>query len=75
MKITDFLNVKGIKLDLESTEKEGVLQELVDILAEIKDIDIYRAVIGAVEKLANKEWTKKMSFEIVDTKKKKEEGK
>lgn len=53
----------------------GDLLLMVFCLAEIKDIDIYRAVIGAVEKLANKEWTKKMSFEIVDTKKKKEEDK
>ena len=48
MKITDFLNIKGIKLDLESTEKEGVLQELVDILAEVKDIGDKKSILRAL---------------------------
>ncbi len=48
MKITDFLNVKGIKLDLASTDKEGVLQELVDILAEVKDIGDKKSILRAL---------------------------
>ena len=40
MKITDFLNVKGIKVDLEATDKEGILKEMVDLLAEVKDVGI-----------------------------------
>ena len=31
MKITDFLSVKGIKTDLEATDKEGVLKEMVEV--------------------------------------------
>ena len=38
MKITDFLNVKGIKVDLEATDKESILKEMVDLLAEVKDV-------------------------------------
>lgn len=38
MKITDFLSVKGIKIDLEATDKEGILKEMVDLLAEVKDV-------------------------------------
>ena len=37
MKITDFLSAKGIKLDLDATDKEGVLKEMVDLLTEVKD--------------------------------------
>ena len=48
MKITDFLNDKGIKLDLASTDKEGVLQELVDILAEVKDIGDKKSILRAL---------------------------
>lgn len=48
MKITDFLSIKGIKLDLEFTEKEGVLQELVDILAEVKDIGDKKSILRAL---------------------------
>ena len=38
MKIMDFLDKKAVKLDLQSTEKEDVLKELVDLLAEAQEI-------------------------------------
>lgn len=48
MKITDFLNVKGIQLNLEATDKEGVLKELVDLLAEVKDIGDKKSILKAL---------------------------
>jgi fructose-specific phosphotransferase system IIA component len=48
MKITDFLSVKGIKLDLEATDKEGVLKEMVDLLAEVKDIGDKKNILKAL---------------------------
>jgi len=38
MKILDFLDKKAIKLELQAQEKEDVLKELVDVLAEVRDI-------------------------------------
>ncbi|MFZ5801793.1 MAG: PTS sugar transporter subunit IIA [Candidatus Omnitrophota bacterium] len=38
MKITEFLDKRGIKIGVEATEKEPVLQEMVGLLAEIRDI-------------------------------------
>lgn len=34
MKITDVLNAKAISIDLKSTDKEGVVKELVNLLAD-----------------------------------------
>lgn len=48
MKITDFLNVKAIKTDLEATEKEAVLEELVGILAEVKDVGEKKGILRAL---------------------------
>lgn len=48
MKITDFLNVKGIKTDLEATDKEGVLKELVDLLGEVKDVGDKKSILRAL---------------------------
>ncbi|OQA57819.1 MAG: PTS system fructose-specific EIIABC component [Candidatus Omnitrophica bacterium ADurb.Bin277] len=48
MKITDFLNIKGVKLDLEATDKEGVLQEMVDLLGEVKDLGDKKAIMKAL---------------------------
>lgn len=49
MKITEFLDKKGIKIGLDASEKEDALKELVDVLAEVKDIgnkkDILRALV------------------------------
>ncbi|MSR77412.1 MAG: PTS sugar transporter subunit IIA [Candidatus Omnitrophica bacterium] len=38
MKITEFLEKKGIKLGFQSIEKEGAIEELVDLLASVKDL-------------------------------------
>jgi len=38
MKIVDFLNEKAISADLKSTSKEGVIRELVDLLAKAEGI-------------------------------------
>ena len=38
MKIIDFLNEKAISADLKSTSKEGVIRELVDLLAKAEGI-------------------------------------
>ena len=48
MKITDFLNVKGIKVDLEATDKEGILKEMVDLLAEVKDVGDKKNILRAL---------------------------
>ena len=48
MKITDFLNVKGIKIDLEATDKEGILKEMVDLLAEVKDVGDKKNILRAL---------------------------
>lgn len=48
MKITEFLDKKGIKIGLTSTEKEDCLKELVDILAEVKDIGDRKAIVKAL---------------------------
>ena len=48
MKITDFLNLKGVKLNLESTDKEDVLKEMVDLLAEAKDIGDKKSILKAL---------------------------
>lgn len=48
MKITDFLSLKGIKIDLEATDKESALKELVDILADIKDIGDKKSILRAL---------------------------
>jgi DNA primase len=38
MKIMDFLNKKAVTANLKSTDKEGVIRELVDLLARAEDI-------------------------------------
>lgn len=48
MKITEFLNKKAIKLDLESIEKEDVLKELVDVLADVQDIGDKKNIVKAL---------------------------
>lgn len=45
MKITDFLNRKAIKIGLSATDKEGILKELVDVLAETHDIGDRKAIV------------------------------
>lgn len=53
MKITDFLSIKGIKLDLEAADKEGVLKEMVDLLADVKDIGDKKSVLKALVEREN----------------------
>ncbi len=48
MKITEFLDHRGVKLDLQATEKEDVLKELVDVLAEVKDIGDKKTILKAL---------------------------
>lgn len=48
MKITDFLNPKSIKVGLMATNKEGILKELVDVLAESRDLGDRKAIVKAL---------------------------
>ncbi len=48
MKITEFLDKKGIKIGLESSEKEDALKELVDVLAEVQDIGDKKSILKAL---------------------------
>lgn len=50
MKIMDFLNKKAISVNIKSADKEGVIKELVDLLADAADIknkeDLVKAVLA-----------------------------
>ena len=48
MKVTEFLDVKGIKLDLQASEKQDILKELVDVLADVKDIGDKKLILKAL---------------------------
>ncbi len=48
MKITEFLDKKGIKIGLAATEKEDALEELVDILAAVKEIGDKKSIVRAL---------------------------
>ena len=48
MKIMDFLNKKAITADLKATDKDGVIKELVELLANAGDIDNKEEMIKAV---------------------------
>jgi len=48
MKITEFLDKRGIKMDVESSEKEDVLKELVDVLADVKDVGDKKLILKAL---------------------------
>ena len=48
MKITEFLDKKGIKIGIESTEKEDILKEMVDVLADVKDIGDKKGIVKAL---------------------------
>ncbi|MBI3306412.1 MAG: PTS sugar transporter subunit IIA [Candidatus Omnitrophica bacterium] len=48
MKITEFLDKRGIKLEMESTEKEDALKELVDVLAGVADIGDRKGIVRAL---------------------------
>jgi fructose-specific phosphotransferase system IIA component len=53
MKITEFLDKKGIKIGLEATEKEDALKELVDILAGVQDIGDKKSIVRALVEREN----------------------
>ena len=48
MKIYEILDKKAIKIGLESTEKEGVLQELVNTLFQVRNIGDPKAIVKAL---------------------------
>lgn len=48
MKITEFLDKRGIKVGVEAVEKEDALKELVDVLAEVKDIGDKKSIVRAL---------------------------
>lgn len=48
MKITEFLDKRGIKMDVESSEKEDVLKELVDVLSAVKDVGDKKLILKAL---------------------------
>ena len=45
MKIMEFLDKRGIKIGMAATEKEDALKELVDVLANIKDIGDKKGIV------------------------------
>lgn len=53
MKILDFLDRKAIKLDIEATEKEDVLKELVEVLADVKDIGDKKSIVRVLVEREN----------------------
>ena len=48
MKITEFLDKKGIKIGIESQEKPDILKELVDVLANVKDLGDKKSIVSAL---------------------------
>ena len=48
MKITEFLSKDGIKVGMQSAEKEDALKELVDVLAAVKDVGDKKSIIKAL---------------------------
>ena len=48
MKITDFLDRRAIKIGITATDKGEILKELVDVLAEVKDIGDRKAIVKAL---------------------------
>lgn len=48
MKITEFLSKTGIKIGLQSSEKEDTLKELVDVLADVQDIGDKKSILKAL---------------------------
>ena len=48
MKITEFLDKKGIKIGLQSVEKEDILKEMVGVLAEVQDIGDQKTIVKSL---------------------------
>jgi len=53
VKITDFVDPKGIKMELEAQNKDGVLRELVALAAETGKINDELAILKAVREREN----------------------
>jgi len=53
MKITEFLDKKGIKIGLDNTEKEGTLKELVDVLVNVSEIGDKKGILRALVEREN----------------------
>ena len=48
MKITEFLDKRGIKIGIQKIDKEDVLKELVDVLAQVEDIGDPKNIVRAL---------------------------
>ncbi len=48
MKIMDFLNPKAISANLQATDKEGVISELVDLLIKVREIKDKNEMVKAL---------------------------
>ena len=48
MKITDFLDPGAVTLNLQATDKEGVLQEMVNLLAQTRDLGDKKSVVKSL---------------------------
>jgi PTS system nitrogen regulatory IIA component len=48
MKITEFLDQKGIRIGMQATEKEDALKELVEVLASVKDVGDKKHILKAL---------------------------
>lgn len=48
MKISEILHRQGIRVGMESTDKEGVLKELVDVLVRVKDIGDKKGILKSL---------------------------
>jgi len=53
MKITEFLDKKGIKIGLKASEKDDALKELVDVLAGVKEIGDKKTIVRALVEREN----------------------
>ena len=53
MKISDFVDAKAVKLELEAKDKEGVLRELVALVAETGKVADELAILKAVREREN----------------------
>ena len=53
MKISEFVDASGIKMELEASDKEGVLRELVALAAETGKINDEIAILKAVREREN----------------------
>ena len=48
MKITEFLDKRGIKIGIQAAEKEDALKELVEVLASVQDIGDQKSIVRSL---------------------------